>query len=329
MGDVAMTVPVIQSFAEQNPDVEIVMVSRPFFKPFFDRIPQVEFIGVDLNEKHKGFKGMFQLAQELKSLNITHYADLHNVLRTKILRFFLQFSIPNIASIDKGREEKKALTRKENKVLRPLKSSFERYADVFRALGFSLNLQNVLPQKENATSISLSSKITFNPQKTAIGIAPFAQHEGKILPFETVKKVVEELSKNSNYNLYLLGGGEKEKQLLESIEKENVISIVGKLSLTEELALIQQLNVLFSMDSANMHLASLVGTRVISFWGATHPYAGFLGFGQSEKDCIQRNDLDCRPCSIFGNKPCWRGDWACLNIDSQIIIDKIESSLES
>ena len=175
----------------------------------------------------------------------------------------------------------------------------------------------------------MSSKITFNPQKTAIGIAPFAQHEGKILPFETVKKVVEELSKNSNYNLYLLGGGEKEKQLLESIEKENVISIVGKLSLTEELALIQQLNILFSMDSANMHLASLVGTRVISFWGATHPYAGFLGFGQSEKDCIQRNDLDCRPCSIFGNKPCWRGDWACLNIDSQIIVDKIESSLES
>ena len=105
-----MTVPVIQSFAEQNPDVEIVMVSRPFFKPFFDRIPQVEFIGVDLNQKHKGFKGMFQLAQELKGLNITHYADLHNVLRTKILRFFLQFSIPNIASIDKGRAEKKALT---------------------------------------------------------------------------------------------------------------------------------------------------------------------------------------------------------------------------
>lgn len=81
---------------------------------------------------------------------------------------------------------------------------------------------------------------------------------------------------------------------------------------------------MISMDSANMHLASIVGTRCVSIWGATHPYAGFLGFGQSENDVVQINDLTCRPCSVFGDKECYRGDWACLEeINVQQIIDKI------
>ena len=43
-----------------------------------------------------------------------------------------------------------------------------------------------------------------------------------------------------------------------------------------------------------MHFASLVGTRVISIWGATHPYAGFYGYHQDSGDVIQEN-LPCRP----------------------------------
>ena len=71
------------------------------------------------------------------------------------------------------------------------------------------------------------------------------------------------------------------------------------------------LDVMLSMDSANMHLASLTGIPVVSVWGATHPMAGFLGYNQDPENVIQI-DLECRPCSIYGNKPCQRGDYACL-----------------
>jgi ADP-heptose:LPS heptosyltransferase len=77
------------------------------------------------------------------------------------------------------------------------------------------------------------------------------------------------------------------------------------------------------MDSSNMHLASLTGIPVVSIWGATHPYAGFLGYGQTEENAIQLN-LECRPCSIYGQKPCLRGDYACIqNITPQTIVDKV------
>ena len=85
------------------------------------------------------------------------------------------------------------------------------------------------------------------------------------------------------------------------------------------------LDIMISMDSANMHLASLVGIPVVSIWGATHPYAGFMGWGQSIDNAIQI-DLPCRPCSIYGNKPCMRGDYACLkNISPEQIVEKVEA----
>ena len=81
---------------------------------------------------------------------------------------------------------------------------------------------------------------------------------------------------------------------------------------------------MISMDSANMHLASLVGTRVVSVWELPIISLDFLGYGQSENDIVEITDLACRPCSVFGNKPCFRGDYACLNqIEISEILKKI------
>ncbi len=134
----------------------------------------------------------------------------------------------------------------------------------------------------------------------------------------------KQLSKN--HPIYLFGGGKKEVEILSKWEQEieNVTSLAGKLSLKEELQKISELELMISMDSANMHLASLVGTRVVSVWGATHYFAGFLGYGQSENDIVEIKNLECRPCSVFGNKPCFRGDYACLNqIEISQILKKI------
>ncbi len=94
-------------------------------------------------------------------------------------------------------------------------------------------------------------------------------------------------------------------------------------SLYYELQLMKDLDVMLSMDSGNMHMASLMGTRVVSIWGATHPWAGFLGWQQSEDDCVQRCDLKCRPCSIYGNKPCLRGDMECMNIEPLKVVEQL------
>lgn len=309
-GDVAMIVPVIKEFLAQNPQVEIVFVSRNNFSDLFNGIERLKFYGVNLDE-YKGFLGLNKLANELNNAHRPDLvADLHNVIRSKILTFFFKLKGKNTQAIDKGRKEKKELTRLKNKVKKPLKATTERYADVFRKFGYK---------------ITLSHKISPNNSvKSGIGFAPFAQYEGKMLPLEKSYELIKILSQKKQ--IFLFGGGKKEVEILSRWENEleNVISLAGKLSLEEELHKISELELMISMDSANMHLASLVGTRVISIWGATHHFAGFLGYGQSKEDIVEIKDLECKPCSVFGNKPCYRGDYACLNqIEISEILKKI------
>ena len=136
---------------------------------------------------------------------------------------------------------------------------------------------------------------------------------------------VKKLRENKRYQLFLLGGGKNESDILNEWVKEfpGTINLAGKFSFKEELAIISHMDIMISMDSANMHLASLFGVPVVSVWGATHPFAGFYGWGQSADNAVQI-DLYCRPCSVFGNKPCYRGDHACMQqLPEEKIIEKL------
>ena len=309
-GDVAMTAPVFREFLEQNPEVEIIMVSRSNFEALFADIPNVIFKGVNLDD-YKGFFGLNRLANELiKEFHPDLIANLHDVIRTKILDKIYSTKGFKVFKINKGKEEKEHLTNIWNLNKVQLKKTVERYADVFREMGFQMTLSHQLRPK------------VLN--KSGIGFAPFAQHTGKMLPLEKSYELARILSQKRT--VYFFGGGKAETEILEKWETEipNTRNLAGKLNLTEELNTISQLELMISMDSANMHLASLVGTRCVSVWGQTHPYAGFLGFGQSEEDVVQVKDLTCRPCSVFGDKHCFRGDWACLEeLNIQKIVEKI------
>lgn len=309
-GDIAMTVPVIKAFLEQNKEATLVMVSRKSFADLFVGIERLTFHGIDI-KAYDGFSGLKKLYKELTTTyKIDAVADLHDVIRSKILNYFFKFKQIPVYKLDKGKEEKKHLTDIWNLQKHQLKYTTERYADVFRSMGLELQLSHQYPQ--------------FEVEKSGIGMAPFAQHEGKMLPLEASFEVAKALAKT--HKIYFFGGGKREVEILNQWETEipNAESLAGKLSLKEELERIKHLEVMISMDSANMHLASLMGTRCISVWGATHPYAGFLGYGQSWEDVVQVRDLTCRPCSVFGDKPCYRGDWACLHeINTNEILQKI------
>jgi ADP-heptose:LPS heptosyltransferase len=326
LGDVAMTVPVIRLLLQQYPGLRITFVSSGFHQPLFNNIDRLEFVAADLKGKHKGVTGLYRLYKELKrQYRFDAVADLHNVLRTQVLRKFFLFSSTPIAVIDKGRAEKKALTRKENKALKQLPSTFQRYAEVFEQLGFPVQLDHRLASLP--VSINDDNKFAELKQQgyKIIGIAPFAQHAEKMYPVEKMKELIRLLLKETNAKIFLFGGGKEETVMLQEWEKElpGVESIAGKMNFHKELEYISQLDVMLSMDSANMHLASLYDVAVVSIWGATHPFAGFYGWKQDVNNAAQI-DLFCRPCSVFGNKTCYRGDLACMNeLTPEIIYQKI------
>lgn len=329
LGDVAMTIPIVYPMCVANPKVNFVFVTRQKQASMFVNQPaNLNVLGIDLN-KYKGMTGPMKLARNLHHrYNFDAMADLHDVLRTWLMTMVLKRKNVMIATIDKGRKEKKALVKGKKRT--PLKSTHERYRAVFEKLG--------LKTSDNFISIAdygepLNSPIV--PAKSAdekwIAIAPFSLHQGKTYPFEQMQLVIDEISRWKDCHIFLMGGGKEERDTLDPIMRRhsNVLSLPHiKHSFTDELALMSHCDVMLTMDSANMHLASLVNLPVVSVWGATHPACGFMGWHQALRDTVQL-DLDCRPCSVFGNKKCRYGDYHCMHdISPEMIIRKIKNVLD-
>ncbi len=326
IGDVAMAIPVCYSLANQYPKDEFVFLSKNKLQPLFKNMPSnVTFKEFDTEGRHSGWVGVFRLYLELRKEHFDKIADIHSVLRSAVLRSLFFFGGAKVAFIHKGRKQKDELTSMRFKKFIQLKHTITRYQEVFEHLKYpvTLTFTSLIDKvSEDQTPII---DLTGEKEGKWIGIAPFARHKGKIYPIERMEQVISTLSKEKNLTLFLFGGGEQETDILKvwANKYPNTRSVAGLLNMDTELLLMSQLDVMLAMDSANMHLASLVGTPVISIWGATHPYAGFYGFNQNPDNAIQI-DLACRPCSIFGNKPCFRLDYACLNsIHPETVIDRV------
>lgn len=328
LGDIAIAVPLILQLAKKNPEHHFFMVSMPLTAPLFRETSNLTFIAFDKKGRHKGWIGLWKLFVELRKINPDVLVDLHDVLRTKWLRWMFSFGRIKISIIDKGRSDKKLLIQKGFQQSKPLMPTIQRYAKAFESVGLSLT-QNELSTFSffiNSKPIEKELNTLFSDKKGIwIGIAPFAQHRGKQLPLETIESILEHFNKEKQITIFLFGAGKKESMQFEQWEKkyQNVINIANRFEIDEEVMLMKRLSVMLTMDSANMHLASIAGIPVVSVWGATHPYAGFYGFNQPYENAIQL-DLFCRPCSIYGQKTCRFGTWDCLTkIKPETIIEKI------
>ena len=330
MGDVAMTVPVLRAFVNQYPEVKITVISRAFFKPFFDGICNISFFAFDEKERHKGVVGLLRLFQDLKGLHIDAFADLHNVLRSKIVRSLFALSGKKVVSMDKGRAEKKALTQAENKVFKQLPTTFERHTNVFSELGFTVDLSHIVFPKKAVLDKEISIILGENNKKL-IGIAPFAQYNSKVYPLDLMQEVINQLVKNTNCKILLFGGGKKEIAILNSLvsNNKNVINLAGQLKFQQELQLISNLDVMLSMDSGNAHIAAMLGVKVITLWGATHPFTGFSPFNQPLENALvsDRKLFPKLPTSVYGNKKVEGYEEVMRTISPAKVVSTIQSQL--
>jgi len=320
LGDVAMTIPVVYSACRTYPAIKFIMVTRPSMTGIFiNRPDNLQVIGTDVKNDYSGACGIRRLVHELhKQYDIDAFIDLHDVLRTKMMRLWLRLKGVRVIKLNKGRGHKRALTRRRNKVMLPLISSRARYREAFFRIGLPIqeNFDGLYGRRGKGPAEAFADISGPKPDgwKWA-GIAPFAAHKGKIYPIGKMEEVLAELTSRENVKIFLFGGGGDEADILNgwAAKYPNVVSLAGKkYGFNTELSLMSHLDVVIAMDSANMHLASIVGTKVVSVWGATHPYCGFKGWRQSDTDTVQLA-MTCRPCSVFGNKPCHRGDYHCLN----------------
>ncbi|MDR1259545.1 MAG: glycosyltransferase family 9 protein [Tannerellaceae bacterium] len=333
IGDVAMTIPAVYSAARSNPGCSFTVLTQAFLIPvFINRPPNVDIMGINTTARgaEKSLPGLLRFAVACAAQGFDMALDLHDVHRTRIIRLMLRIRGAKVFSVCKARRERYRMTRPCNKDLTPLRPVTERYADVFRAAGLKYTESFGALFDAGAPPSALAATEGLTGPKEGflwVGIAPFARHRGKTYPPDSMEQVVATLSQRPGMKVILFGGRDREREALEDWAGRypGVLNAAGRYSLDAELALISRLDALISMDSANMHFASLAGATVISVWGATHPSAGFYGYRQEAGNAVQLS-LPCRPCSVYGQKPCRRHDYACLaQLPPSAIIERLDS----
>ena len=328
MGDVVLTVPVIQNLLKKYPETQITLLTNSFFHPFFDGIPNLTLCSVELKAKHKGFWGLFKLVRELTSdKKFNAVLDLHSVIRTWIIGGLFRLKGIPVFRIDKGRAGKKAFVQYKNRNILP--HSTERYQTVFSKAGFDFFLEKKLLNTNENPDFDLQKYI--NSKEINIGIAPFAAHRSKQWGTDKINGFIEQVNQKYKVQFYLFGGGKSEVSQLNELSSkfENATNVAGRFKLTQELELLKNLDVLIAMDSGNMHIATLLGIPVISIWGGTHPDIGFSALYQPLENSIQisTDELPCRPCSVFGTNDCQLKEhpFACMTqIAPKKLIERLE-----
>ncbi len=313
MGDVALVSPVLKEM-ERYPETEITLLTRSGFKAFFSPSDRLSLFFPDFRGRHKGIAGLFRLHRDLKKQGkIDHVLDLHDVIRSKVLRFLFRLDGIPVSVIDKGRKEKRELITGKRK--EQLRHTVMRYCDVFTEAGFVLNptdKQSIVP---TPAGLKKAEELLGTVRVLNIGVAPYALHKLKMWPEDNMISLMRLISEKHSVR-FLLFGGKDESDQLEMIKKKvtGSVNLAGILSLEEELAVMSKLDFMIAMDSSNMHMSALVGTKVISIWGGTDPLNGFGAWMQPTEYSIRIpvEELTCRPCTVYGKGECARGDFACM-----------------
>lgn len=329
IGDVAMTVPVVLALRQQYPKLKITIVSRPLFKSFFAFIPDIHFYAADVENSQTGIRGLYKLYKDLSVLGIDAFADLHNVLRSKVIATFFKWNKTPVISLNKDRTQRKKLTGLKPKILSPMKSMIDRHAEVCKKLHLPIDLSEIKLIDSQPMSTEIE-RITGKKNSKWIGIAPFATYETKMYPLSLMKEVIQLLLQDE-VKVFLFGGGKNEVEQLKSMASvsSNCVNIAGTLTFQQELDLISNLDLMLSMDSGNGHMAAMFGVSVITMWGNTHPFAGFVPFRQPIENSLlpDMEKYPFLPTSVYGNKIV-PGYTDCMKtIQPEVVVKKINQLL--
>lgn len=138
IGDVAMTVPVIYSAAKANPTDSFTVLTQAFLIPvFINRPKNVNVIGINTKSTEKTLAGLLRFASALVKYDFDMVLDLHDVLRTMIIRTLFRLNGRRVFVVDKARKDRARLTDAKHKRFKQLRPVIERYADVFRNAGLN------------------------------------------------------------------------------------------------------------------------------------------------------------------------------------------------
>lgn len=302
LGDVLLLWPVLEAVASAYPGYKLTLFTRPAFLPHLPEHSGIQKVGLDIDGSHARLGAQFFFWWGwFRSTYPEVWVDAHAHIRTALPTWMARRFGARVSRLNKRRSERAAFLRGDRSAMPSVQSE---YVSAFEAVGFP-----VIWPPQDALEVPASSS-------SALILAPFSAQATKVLPLAIAAEVANRWTATGG-DVYLLGSpaecatwsGPPVKTVPQSLE----------------LALWGSAAAALVTDSANQHLAALHGTPSVTVWSGTSPRAGFAPHQRAPHVDVEPSGLDCYPCSIFGQKTCARGDFACQSHS----VDKIWAALQA
>jgi ADP-heptose:LPS heptosyltransferase len=316
IGDIVLTTPVVRLLKTQLEDAEVHYVTKLQYKSIVESNPYLDkifYLDKDLNE----------LVAQLKQEKYDYIIDLHNNLRTSIVKWKL--GVKSFSFRKLNIEKWLLVNFKINKL--PNLHIVDRYLETVKPLGIkndALGLDYFIPDEDKVPMEWLPGTHRNGYVAYALG----AQHETKKLP---VKRMIE-LCDKINKPIVLLGGKEDfvnaeairqfferpatangfEEGLDQLGKKTLIYNACGLYNLNQSASLVKQARYVFAHDTGLMHIAAAFKKEVFSIWGSTIPSFGMYPY-RTKFTILENTKLSCRPCSKIGFNKCPKGHFKCMN----------------
>lgn len=299
IGDIVLTSPVIRNVKNQIPDCELHYCTKASFRNILENNPYLAKI-------HTYDNDLNVLVKALKDEKFDYVLDLHNNLRTRIIKFKLDVKS---YTFNKLNLRKWLLVNLKIDVM-PKIHIVDRYLATARGLGVTndgLGLDYFVPAKDEIAKTDLPQPFRIKYAAFAIG----AQHFTKRLPEDKIIAFCKQIP----LPIILLGGKEDievGENVTSAINDPNkILNFCGKVNLNQSASLTKNAEIVLVNDTGMMHIAAAMKKRVVSLWGNTTPLFGMYPY-KTDTLIVENNYLSCRPCSKIGYSKCPQGHFKCM-----------------
>ncbi|MBM3245367.1 MAG: lipopolysaccharide heptosyltransferase II, partial [Candidatus Omnitrophica bacterium] len=300
IGDVVLSTPVIKALRDKFPSAYIAMMTSPYAKEIVEGNPYLdEVIVYDKDAKHKSWRRSVKFALNLKKKKFDAAVILHPTNRVHLvvfgagiptrigynrkLGFLLTDKLAHEKQMGKKHESEYnfdllkcfSVDAKEKELFVPLDARSERWAEK-------------LFESEGITEKNM-----------ALAVHPGASCPSKIWPHERFAEAADKLIEKYGFKVFIIAGP-KDTALANSMAKKMHhagINLSGKTSVSQTASLLKRCNLFISNDSGPVHIATAVGTPVISIFGRAQNGLSPKRWGPlGVKDKILHKNVGCLEC---------------------------------
>jgi lipopolysaccharide heptosyltransferase II len=276
-----MSVPAVRAIKHGRPDAHVTVLVPEKTAPVWKLIPEVDNV---LSLPGKSLLAAMRLIKKQSSFDVA-------ILFPNSLRSALEvWSVPRKVGY-RGHARGWLL----NQIVREPRRARPPEHHAFRFLRIA---------DDCGADVNFSGKIELIPQspalnkQTSIGLCPGAEYgpAKRWLP-ERFAEVAEAVSNGSNTK-WILFGTKNDASVGETIASklgDKCVNRIGQTTLDELISELRGCRALLTNDTGTMHLAALLGVRVVAIFGSTEPQlTGPIG----DNHIVIRHHVECSPCFL-------------------------------